>query len=232
MFWCVIPAAGSSRRFGGDVPKQYCQLGGRPMLVATLERLATHPAIAGFVVSLADQDRWWPGLAACEGKPIVTCVGGVERADSVLAGLKALPGDVGPRDWVLVHDAARPCVSHADLTRLIERGRHHPVGAILATPVRDTLKRSGNDDQIEATVPRENLWRAQTPQMFRRGELMAALESARRLGRFCTDDANALELSGKNPLLVEGSDENLKVTSSADMALAEAMLAGRLKSVP
>ncbi len=231
MFWCVIPAAGSGRRFGGEVPKQYRSLGGRPMLVATMARLASHPQVAGLVIALAPGDRWWPGLATCAGKPVATCDGGLERADSVLAGLNALPGDVAARDWVLVHDAARPCVSHDDLSRLIEQGRNHAVGAILAIPVRDTLKRSGAENEIEATVPRENLWRAQTPQMFRRGELTSALSSARRLGRFCTDDANALELSGKTPLLVEGSDDNLKVTSGIDLALAEAILARQTHSV-
>lgn len=223
-YWCVVPAAGAGRRFGRGLPKQYEALLGRPMLLRTLERVASHPRIAGLMVALAGDDAYWPGITACEGKPVLTCVGGGERADSVLAGLKALPPGCSDRDFVLVHDAARPCVRHRDLDRLIEAATRHAVGALLALPVSDTLKRADAAHEVEATVSRSGLWRAQTPQMFRRAELVAALERAARAGQDLTDDAAAFELVGKKPLLVEGCADNLKITTRADLALAAAVL--------
>lgn len=225
MVWCVIPAAGAGRRFGGDRPKQYQLLAGEPMLLRTLQRIASHAEVEGVLVVLAADDRWWPQWKECEGKPVLICVGGDEREHSVLAGLHALPAAVPARDWVLVHDAARPCVRHDDISRLLDRGALHEVGALLAAPVRDTIKRANDENESEATVPRRDLWRALTPQMFRRGELTAALESAlAKPGTVLTDEANALELAGGRPLLVEAVEDNLKVTSAIDMALAEMIL--------
>lgn len=224
MPWCVIPAAGAGRRFGGDRPKQYQMLGGRPMLVRTLERLASHPDIEGIVVAIAPDDSWWPGLRECLGKPVIATHGGEERAHSVLAGLRALPREVAVSDWVLVHDAARPCVRHADIDHLLQRGMMHDTGALLAAPVRDTIKRGNAEHEAEASVPRENLWRAFTPQLFHRGELADALEAAIASGVAATDEAKALELRGKTALLVTGSDDNLKVTSAEDLAIAEMIL--------
>ncbi|HEX7916656.1 2-C-methyl-D-erythritol 4-phosphate cytidylyltransferase, partial [Rudaea sp.] len=117
-FWCVVPAAGSGTRFGGGVPKQYLPLAGKPLLLHTLERLAAHPRIAGLMIALVAGDPHWPGLSSLHGKPVLTCIGGGERADSVLAGLRALAGKVENDDFVLVHDAARPCVREDDITRL------------------------------------------------------------------------------------------------------------------
>lgn len=224
MPWCVVPAAGAGRRFGGDRPKQYQLLGGQPMLVRTLERIASHPDVEGIVVAIAADDAWWPQLRACAGKPIVTTTGGEERAHSVLAGLRALPRDVADDDWVLVHDAARPCVRHADIDHLLQRGLLHETGALLAAPVRDTIKRGNAEHEAEASVPRENLWRAFTPQLFRRGELTVALEAAIATGASATDEAKALELMGRSALLVTGSEDNLKVTSAEDLAIAEMIL--------
>jgi 2-C-methyl-D-erythritol 4-phosphate cytidylyltransferase len=224
MPWCVIPAAGAGRRFGGDRPKQYQMLGGQPMLVRTLERIATHGEVQGIVVAIAADDAWWPGLRECAGKPVLATTGGDERAHSVLAGLRALPPEVAVSDWVLVHDAARPCVRHEDIDHLLQRGSLHDTGALLAAPVRDTIKRGNDDHEAEASVPRENLWRAFTPQMFRRGELTAALEAAIAAGATATDEAKALELRGHTALLVTGNEDNLKVTSASDLALAELIL--------
>ena len=223
-YWCVVPAAGMGRRAGGERPKQYQPLAGRPLLLWTLEALAAHPAVAGLMVVLAADDRHWPGLDRVAGKAVLTTTGGAERVHSVLAGLRALPTSVAAGDWVLVHDAARPCLRADDLTRLIDEGTRHAVGALLAQPMSDTVKRADARRQVEATVPRENLWRAQTPQLFRRGELMAALEASLSIGSLSTDEAKSLELQGKNPLLVEGSGDNLKVTSAMDLAIAEAVL--------
>jgi len=222
-FWCVVPAAGRSTRFGGGVPKQYLPLAGKPLLLHTLERLAAHPSIAGLMVALAADDPHWPGLASLHGKPVSTCIGGGERADSVLAGLCALDGKVERSAFVLVHDAARPCVREDDITRLIELGIAAG-GALLAAPLRDTLKRADADSRAVATEPREARWRALTPQLFPHGELVAALESARAAGITVTDEAMAMERAGFKPLLVEGAESNIKVTTPADMMLAEFLL--------
>ncbi|KAF1696141.1 2-C-methyl-D-erythritol 4-phosphate cytidylyltransferase [Pseudoxanthomonas koreensis] len=226
--WAVVPAAGRGSRFGGELPKQYLQVGGRPLLAHTLEALLAHPAVAGAVLALADGDPWWPGWGEFAGKPLLTCTGGDSRAGSVLAALAALPESVRADDFVLVHDAARPNLALADLERLLERGRADPVGAILAAPVRDTLKRAGDDGGIDATEPRERLWRALTPQLFRRLQLTRALEAAAAAGIEVTDEAMALERQGLRPLLVEGREDNFKVTTPADLARFEFELSRRL----
>ncbi|MFT4198300.1 MAG: 2-C-methyl-D-erythritol 4-phosphate cytidylyltransferase [Pseudoxanthomonas sp.] len=221
VFWVVVPAAGHGRRFGGGLPKQYVRAGGRPLLEWTLSTLLSHPQIAGAVVALAADDADWPGWSELEGKPVLTCTGGDTRAASVLAALQVLPDSVRDDDFVLVHDAARPNLSHADLSALIGRGREDPVGALLAAPVRDTLKRAGDDGGVDATEPRERLWRALTPQMFRRLQLTRALDEAAGAGVEVTDEAMALERAGLRPLLVEGSEDNFKVTTPADLARFE-----------
>jgi 2-C-methyl-D-erythritol 4-phosphate cytidylyltransferase len=180
--------------------------------------LLAHPAVEGAVVVLAADDTLWPGWNMFADKPILACIGGDARADSVLAGLAALPDSVRADDFVLVHDAARPNLGLDDLEQLLERGRNDLVGAILATPVRDTLKRAGDDGGIDGTQPRERLWRALTPQLFRRLQLTRALEAARRDGLTVTDESMAMEQQGLRPLLVEGSDDNFKITTAADLA--------------
>ena len=217
MTWAVVPAAGVGSRFGAALPKQYMQVDGEPLVAHALRALLSHPAVEGVVVALAEGDAHWPGWNELQGKPVVTCVGGTSRADSVLAGLEALPASVRADDFVLVHDAARPNLSQADLQQLLERGRADPVGAILAAPVRDTLKLAGDDGGIDATQPRERLWRALTPQLFRRLQLSRALQAAHDAGVAITDEAMAMERQGHRPLLVEGSEANLKVTTMADL---------------
>lgn len=227
MIWAIVPAAGRSARFGGEVPKQYLDAAGQPLIAHTLQALLAHPSVEGAVVVLAEGDTHWPGWQAIADKPLLTCTGGRERADSVLAGLAALPDSVRPDDFVLVHDAARPNLGHEDLDQLLNRGRNDPVGAILAAPVRDTLKRAGDDGGIDGTEPRERLWRALTPQLFRRLQLTRALEAARDAGIAVTDESMAMEGQGHRPLLVEGADDNFKVTTPADLALFESLLAKR-----
>ena len=222
--WCVVPAAGRGGRFGGEVPKQYLPLAGRPLILHTLERIAAHPRIAGLMVVLSAQDHWWPGVAEINGKPVShTAIGGGERADSVLTGLRALPDSVADADFVLVHDAARPCLRYEDLGRLIVEGAGSG-GALLATPLRDPLKRADGANRSIETEAREARWRALTPKMFRRGELTLALERARTDGVVVTDEAMAMELSGVRPLLVEGAEDNIKITTPADLKLAEFLL--------
>jgi 2-C-methyl-D-erythritol 4-phosphate cytidylyltransferase len=222
--WVVVPAAGSGSRFGGDTPKQYLSLRGRSVLQHTLERLGRHPRVSGLQVVCAADDGRWPGWTELDGKPVRRADGGASRAESVLAGLRALPESVGPQDWVLVHDAARPCLRADDLDRLLERGCAHPVGAILAAPVRDTLKRADGDAAIERSEPRERLWRALTPQLFRRAMLADALQAAITAKRPVTDEAMAIEQLGLKPLLVEGAEDNIKITTPADLAMAAFLL--------
>lgn len=221
--WCVVPAAGRGTRVGGDLPKQYLPLAGRPLILHTLDRLAAHPLIAGLMVVLGASDELWPSIDQLGGKPVLTAIGGAERCDSVLAGLNALPLDVPEDAFVLVHDAARPCVREADVTRLIEKGV--PAGGgLLGAPLRDTLKRAGGEGRSHETEPRDHRWRAFTPQMFRRGDLSRALQAASAAGVTVSDEAMAMERAGFAPLLVEGAEDNIKVTTAADFALAEFLL--------
>lgn len=215
-FHALIPAAGSGSRMGHALPKQYLPLQGRPMLWHTLQVFERHPQINRIHVVIAPDDTvWtqhdWSGLAKLR---LHRC-GGATRAQTVLAGLHAM--EEGEDDWVLVHDAARPCLTPIALNRLIARLRDDAVGGILAIPVADTLKRAGEGGRIAATVPRTGLWAAQTPQMFRRGMLIQALTQA---GDAVTDEASAIEAIGLAPLLVEGDPANLKVTHPADLPFA------------
>jgi 2-C-methyl-D-erythritol 4-phosphate cytidylyltransferase len=216
--WAVVPAAGRGARYGAEVPKQYLDVDGEPLIAHALRALLSHPGVDGVVVALAADDASWPRWTEFEGKPVRTCIGGGHRAASVLAGLAALPDDVRADDFVLVHDAARPNLAAADLSALLERGRADPVGAILAAPVRDTLKLAGDDGGIDGTRPRERVWRALTPQLCRRMQLARALEAALADGVEPTDESMAIERQGARPLLVEGSEANLKVTTPADLA--------------
>jgi 2-C-methyl-D-erythritol 4-phosphate cytidylyltransferase len=222
--WAVVPAAGRGTRFGSETPKQYLHIAGRPLIEHSLRSLLAHPLVDGVMVALSPDDLYWGGWREIFGKPVYTCVGGAERADSVLAALQALPAVVHEDRFVLVHDAARPCLRAVDLSRLLAMGEVDPVGAILAAPVRDTIKRSVNHQQIDGTESREQLWRALTPQMFRRGGLMRAISSAMRSGIKLTDEAMAMECLGLKPKLVEGSEDNIKVTTPSDLALAEFIL--------
>lgn len=219
-YWAVVPAAGVGRRMGGTVPKQYLTLRDRPVIEHTLHTLVEHPRIARVIVAVSAADSWW---AACcyDGDPRVQRVaGGRERADSVLNGLLALQDQAADEDWVLVHDAARPCLQRSDLDKLMQGLSQHPVGGLLAIPLADTIKRADGTGAVQETVPREQLWRAFTPQMFRYGALREALERARDRHQLVTDEACAMELAGAAPQLVEGRSDNIKITSPDDLVLA------------
>jgi len=224
--WFVVPAAGASRRLGGAVPKQYLNLAGRRVIEHALAPLLSHASIAGGVVVLSADDQDWPKLPAALRDRLTTAVGGRERCHSVLAGLEALSA-AAEEDWVLVHDAARPCLGEIELSRLVERCRGDAVGGLLALPVADTLKLEDGAGRVERTVPRERLWRAQTPQMFRRGQLGSALAQAIDEGEIPPDEATAIERLGFKPLLVEGSPLNIKITHPADLEFAARVLAMR-----
>jgi 2-C-methyl-D-erythritol 4-phosphate cytidylyltransferase len=219
-----LPAAGRGERFGGDVPKQYLPLCGRPLIAHALERLLGHPHVAGAVVALAADDAHWAGMPHDFAKPVLECVGGATRAQSVLSALQRLPEDVDEDALVLVHDAARPCLRAEDLDHLVDAAQRDPVGALLATPVRDTLKRADAHMHVIATEPRDRLWRALTPQAFRRHTLIRALRGAEQAGVIVTDEAMAIERLGLRPLLVQGAEDNIKVTVAADLVLAETII--------
>jgi len=225
--WVIVPAAGCGTRFGAAVPKQYMSIAGKPLLAHTLHALLSHPSVSATMVVLAADDKYWPGWTDFAGKPLHTCIGGATRAASVLAGLRALPPDIKPDDWVLVHDAARPNIKAADLSRLLEIGCAEPDGAILAAPVHDTLKHSTDDGRIERTEPRWQLWRALTPQLFRRYPLTYALQSAIDKGIDITDEAMAMEQQGARPRLVNGDSSNFKITTMDDWAHFEFELSQR-----
>ncbi len=220
--WCVIPAAGTGQRMGADRPKQYLELAGRMVIEHTLEKFVSHSRIAGVVVALAAEDCWWDKVKLSAGCELRRCDGGEKRFESVLNGLNVLKdGGAGKEDWVLVHDAARPCVRREDIDRLIHAATAHPVGAVLGIPVRDTMKRADASANVRKTVSRAGLWHAFTPQMFRLGPLAASLKRALEEGADVTDEAQAMERTGAYPVMVEGHADNLKITTPTDLQLAE-----------
>ena len=225
-YWLVMPAAGTGRRFGERIPKQYAPLHGRTVIEWALAPFLQDGRCAGAVVVIAPDDKWWPRVAE-RIPPVTVAPGGGERSESVRSGLQALNRKAQASDWVLVHDAARPCLADGDRDRLIAELAEHAVGGLLAQPAADTLKRADADRSIAETVDRSDLWRAATPQMFRYGRLCEALDKALAGKRYPTDDAQAVEWLGDRPRVVECSTANLKVTSPQDLALAEALLAAR-----
>ncbi|MES9945348.1 MAG: 2-C-methyl-D-erythritol 4-phosphate cytidylyltransferase [Candidatus Thiodiazotropha sp.] len=223
-YWAVVPAAGVGQRMGAAIPKQYLDLAGRRVIDHSLERLLSHPRIEGVYLALSPEDELWRGCDFADDPRIVRVEGGEERCHSVLNALAALRQQATDDDWVLVHDAARPCLSRIDLDRLIDTLMKHPVGGLLGVPVRDTLKAVDSDGGVAHTVPREGLWHALTPQMFRLGPLYQALASAITKDALVTDDASAMELAGHRPLMVEGDASNIKITRPEDLQLAAVYL--------
>ncbi len=220
-YWAVVPAAGSGARMSSQVPKQYLALAGKTVIEQTLARLAAHPLIDGIVVALAPDDTRWQDLGITLDKPVLRVNGGGERCNSVLNALFELQKHAQPDDWILVHDGARPCVRLTDIDKLIAGLHGHPNGGLLAVPVRDTMKRADENSDVFETVDRKGLWHALTPQMFRLGELSAALSHAIDNGWLVTDEASAMELAGYKPHLVEGAADNIKITRPEDLVLAE-----------
>jgi 2-C-methyl-D-erythritol 4-phosphate cytidylyltransferase len=219
--WYVIAAAGRATRFGGPVPKPYLRVAGATLLEHCLRAFESLPGIAGGAVVLAAGDRRFERLPQRLRRRVVAVAGGETRANSVLNGLQSLI-TAAADDWVIVHDAARPCLPRRDLRALMAACRRDPVGGLLAAPIADTVKQADDDGRSLRTLPRERLWRAQTPQMFRHGLLSQALALALASGFEPTDEAAAIEKQGLRPRLVEGSPLNVKVTRPADLAFAEA----------
>ncbi len=217
--WAVVPAAGAGRRMAADIPKQYLALRGMTVLEHTLQRLADSGVVAGIMVALAPADSRWQDICLPGQVQVETTGGGAMRHLSVLNALLALEDRIAPDDWVLVHDAARPCVRPADIAHLVRTLWADETGGLLGVPVADTMKRV-EGERVLATVPRAGLWHAQTPQMFRRRPLQAAIEAAMQAGEEITDEASAMEHCGWRPRMVEGGRDNIKVTTPQDLALA------------
>jgi len=228
-FYALIPAAGTGTRMGGaalnqsTAPKQYMPLNGVPLIAHALIVLAREPRISKLFVVISPDDVWWDNYEwqGWEDRLQVLRCGGATRAETVLNGLKAMASECAADDWVLVHDAARPCLPAESLSQLLDEVADDAVGGLLAVPVADTLKRADAECRVAATVPRAGLWQAQTPQMFRHGMLSEALRAA---GADMTDEASAIEQMGLHPRLVECDSRNLKVTYPQDLRLASLIL--------
>ncbi|OQW71496.1 MAG: 2-C-methyl-D-erythritol 4-phosphate cytidylyltransferase [Proteobacteria bacterium ST_bin11] len=217
--WAVVPAAGVGKRMQADRPKQYLPLAGKTVIEHTLNRLLQSGAFQAVAVAISLEDPYWPELAVSKHPDVITAPGGKERADSVLSALKSLQGQAAEDDWVLVHDAARPCLTTSDILLQIDKLKDDAVGGILALSSHDTLKHV-DADTITATIDRKHVWRALTPQMFKYGMLRDALQQTEG-NPAVTDEASALELLGYKPKIVEGRPDNIKITRPEDLALAQ-----------
>lgn len=218
-YFAVVPAAGVGKRMQADRPKQYLSLCNHTVIEHTLSRLLEAEVFTAVAVAISVEDPYWPELEISRHPQILTAAGGKERADSVLSALKSLENQTADDDWVLVHDAARPCITSADIHKLIETLKDDATGGILALPSHDTLKLV-DDCQIQQTLDRRTVWRALTPQMFRFGALKQALEQTQ--GNLAiTDEASAFELTGQSAKIVEGRPDNIKITQPEDLLLAQ-----------
>lgn len=224
----IIPAAGSGRRFAASLPKQYAKLGSSTVIEHALAPFEDDVDCASITVAVATDDDRWAAIAARHAR-IHAVTGGEQRAHSVRNALRSLAGQVGGEDWVFVHDAARPCLTADDLAKLKYALRDHPVGGLLAVPLADTLKRETGvgEASVETTIDRAGLWRAATPQAFRIGVLLPALDAALEARQVPTDESQAVEWAGHHPRLIAGRADNLKVTTPEDLTLASAILAAR-----
>ena len=231
--WAIVPAAGIGKRMQSDIPKQYLLLNGRPVLEYTLNALLQNKAITGLVIALQADDEFFSELEINSKKPVIRTVGGKERADSVLNAINALfehPQFDADKDWVMVHDAVRACLRQEDIDKLVADVAENPNGGLLALPVRDTMKKQTVEGDIAAvatTVDRENLWHALTPQYFPAKSLKIALEKALQDGLGITDESSAMEFAGLSPLLVNGNEDNIKITRPDDLRLASLYLSNR-----
>ena len=215
--FAVVPAAGIGRRMGGELPKQYLELQGQAVIDWSIQALLAHSSVQQVVVALAQDDLYWDNTRSSIHPRVYRVRGGAERADSVLNALASLPDD--PEAWVLVHDAARPCVREADIGRLIEHAGQGD-GALLGVPLVDTVKQVNAHRQVEKTRNRQVLWRAFTPQLFPLNRLRSAVRAALQQGVAITDEASAMEWAGYTPQMVPCHDDNIKITRPGDLELA------------
>ena len=219
--WAIVPAAGAGKRMASTLPKQYLQLGDKTVLEHTLDALFACRQLDGVLVVLSEGDACWPDIQPrYADQPLETATGGAERCYSVLNGLQQLAGRAHAEDWVLVHDAARPCVRPADIDSLVDTLSDSTDGGLLGVPVADTMKQVDAEQRVTTTVVREGLWHAYTPQMFRLGNLQSALQQAIDRQLLVTDEASAMELAGFQPRMVQGQRDNIKITTPSDLELA------------
>jgi len=225
-YWAIIPAAGVGKRMQADRPKQYLTLLNKTVIEHTLDRLLSLDEICGVVLSISKDDEYWKNLNYTTHKPLLIADGGKERSDSVLNALLLLSkkNNHAKNIYALVHDAARPCVRTQDIQVLIHHTYQNDNGGLLALPVRDTMKRSGENSNVLKTIAREGLWHALTPQMFKLDLLIEALQNAQEKNLAVTDDASAMELAGYHPHLVEAHEDNIKITRAFDLQLAKLYL--------
>jgi 2-C-methyl-D-erythritol 4-phosphate cytidylyltransferase len=223
-----MPAAGSSRRMGiSEKPKQYLELAGRHVIDWALAPFVSHPGCRGVVVVLSPGDVYWAETEYAMSSLVSVAPGGAERANSVLSGLDSLDSRAQPADWVLVHDAARPCLQRAELDCLLHAVQDDQIGGLLAVALVDTLKRADAEQRVYETVSRTSLWRAMTPQMFRYELLRTALRSSIGSNVPVTDEAQAVELQGYRPKLIASDADNLKITTPEDLERARRILSAR-----
>jgi len=220
--WAIVPAAGCGSRMASQTPKQYLHIDDKPVLAHTLEKLLLVRGLKGIVVAIDRHDQYWHSLALAHHPKVQTVIGGAERADSVRQALQALQLFAGPDDWVLVHDAARPCVRVADIEHLLLK-LQGTEGGLLAAPLNDTIKQVV-DGVVVSTLDRRLLWAAQTPQCYRRQALSDALEQAQSNGLVVTDETSAMEHAGVRAQVVPGRLDNIKITRPEDLGLAQAIL--------
>ena len=220
-YWAIVPAAGHGSRMQQPIAKQYLPLAGSTVLEITLRRLKSLELFEKIVVPIGVEDSLWRETDLAADRAFLAVRGGAERSESIMAALLALEGLADENDWVLVHDAVRPCFRSADIRRMIFSLAKHPVGGLLAEPILDTVKEVDKNNVIIKTLDRKQLWRAQTPQMFRYQMLITALEEASKSSLEITDEASALELIGLQPIVLDGSASNIKITIPGDLNLAE-----------
>lgn len=225
----VIAGGGSGKRMNRRVPKQYLEISGKTVIEHSMNAFLNHDMVSGVVVVTPPDDARWKAVEPTHPKFLCRIEGGKERCDSVLSGLNILQAHVGIDDWVLVHDAARPCISKALIDKLVKKVMRHPVGGILGLPVTETMKKTGPKDTIIQSVAKENMWRAQTPQMFRLNSLRSALTDLKQREVIVADEASAMEFVGMRPLIVKGLEANLKITTPSDLPLAEYFLEAEAK---
>jgi len=223
-YWVVIPAAGIGRRMGSDIPKQYISVHGKTVIEHTLDNFISRKEIERICISISEFDSYWQTLPISKNKKMITTTGGNERYESVYNGLCALQDKANDDDWVLVHDAVRPCLKESTIDRLITDINSHDVGGILALPCFETMKRVNNNQQVEETINREMIWRAQTPQVFKYKKLLLAIEKAINENILITDEAMAMELSNYKPIVIMGDEKNIKITHKTDLKHLEIFL--------
>jgi 2-C-methyl-D-erythritol 4-phosphate cytidylyltransferase len=225
--WAIVPAAGIGRRMRAKVPKQYLNLNGRPIIETSLARIGSLSYVRQVVVMLNPEDTVWPSLGLEQNPKIICQFGGENRYQTVLYGLRYLSSQAQDDDWILVHDAARPCVRRSDIDRLFEQIADHPVGGLLGAPVDNTMKLVDAEQEIVATVDRVDVWSAFTPQVFRFRLLLDALEAVDKSHKTVTDEATAVEEFGHRPKMVLGNRDNIKITHPNDLNLAAQILSSQ-----